>query len=197
MGRKGKDYASRNQFLRELGFRCYAEYLRSSLWRTIRDEVYRLKGRDCFLCGAPATAVHHNRYHMDDLCGKQMRHVNPICGKCHREIEFNSGEKLTLRQAKGTYDQIRHRYLKDNPERRWDGVVSERRPMPSGPRKGQIIRDAPEDYLRSVLSGSGGFEPDESFRASIEREFSLRPARLAREARKRAKYLARKAERSR
>lgn len=95
----GCDYASRNANLNRLGFDTYPDYLRSDLWRAVRVKVYAAKGRDCYLCGKPATELHHNRYHANDLTGETIRFINPICRQCHESIEFRDGKKVTLHKA--------------------------------------------------------------------------------------------------
>lgn len=97
----GRTYASRDFVLRELGFASYQEYLRSALWQRIRNKVFRVKGRVCQMCFGAASMVHHNRYHKNDLLGKNLAFLVPICGPCHERIEFSKkGRKLELHEAK-------------------------------------------------------------------------------------------------
>ena len=95
----GMDYQSRNLVLRELGFASYKDYLQSDLWKELRVKVYAAKGRTCYLCGSPATELHHNRYHLNDLKGRKIRFISPICRKCHEGIEFKDGKKSTVAEA--------------------------------------------------------------------------------------------------
>jgi hypothetical protein len=104
---KGRDYRSRNAILRGLGFATYRDYLASDLWRTVRAAVFKVKGRACYLCGKPATELHHNRYHANDLTGKRLKFINPICRGCHEGIEFQGGEKVTLKKAASTFRKRR------------------------------------------------------------------------------------------
>lgn len=98
--RDGGNYQSRYHYLTELGFGSYQQYLASDLWKKIRARVYRVKGKDCYLCGSPATELHHNRYHRNDLLGKRLKYIHPLCRTCHEEIEFKAdGRKSNLRQA--------------------------------------------------------------------------------------------------
>lgn len=103
--RSGNDYQSRQSALNYIGFADYKSYLASDLWRGIRRKVYKIKGSNCYLCGAPAQALHHNRYHKNDLLGRKLRFINPICHPCHKEIEFQGedGKKSTVRQAKRAF----------------------------------------------------------------------------------------------
>lgn len=100
----GKSYHSRDLALRELGFSDYREYLRSSLWKLVRTKVFRVKGRSCYLCSGFADMVHHNRYHKNDLIGKNLAFLFPICSICHERIEFsNKGKKLDLNTAQSRF----------------------------------------------------------------------------------------------
>lgn len=111
MSKNGLSYASRNRNLALLGFRSYADYLKSDLWRKIRAKVFLVKGRACWICGEYATQVHHNRYHRNDLLGKRLRFLNPICGKCHETIEFRGDDsKATVKQAGKAFEQLRARF---------------------------------------------------------------------------------------
>lgn len=107
LNRHGLGYAGRNLILESMGFNTYREYLDSELWARIRRKVYSIKGRDCFLCGSAATALHHNRYHISDLKGKTIKHIHPICRKCHERIEFKKGEKVSLKKAKKAFESKR------------------------------------------------------------------------------------------
>jgi hypothetical protein len=110
--RKGNTYLSRNANLKRLGFATYGDYLASDLWREIRKKVYAAKGSDCYLCGGRATELHHNRYHANDLTGKRLKYINPICRGCHEGIEFRDGEKSTVKQAKRAFRKQRREHLK-------------------------------------------------------------------------------------
>lgn len=108
MSKNGWSYASRSRTLNLMGFRSYAEYLKSDLWRRVRAKVFASKGRACCICGEHATQVHHNRYHRNDLLGKRLRFLNPICGRCHEGIEFLAdGNKATVKQAGKAFDRLR------------------------------------------------------------------------------------------
>ena len=84
---QSKIFERRLRIVISLGFKSYSDYLRSPLWSAIRKRVFKAKGRSCFLCGAFATQVHHQRYREDDLNGNSIRKLFPICGECHKGIE--------------------------------------------------------------------------------------------------------------
>lgn len=112
----GGSYQSRNLVLQELGFANYSEYLQSELWKSIRKNVYAQKGSSCYLCGDPATALHHNRYHRNDLVGVRTKYIKPICSKCHHEIEFSNGKKARVRQAASAFRRKRKAHLQDQQQ---------------------------------------------------------------------------------
>jgi cytochrome c553 len=103
----GNDYASRQRNLKAMGFSTYAEYLASDLWKQVRARVFAAKGRRCVACSNPAEQVHHNRYHANDLSGKQIRYLVPVCRSCHEAAEFEGGKKVTLRKAKKAINRMR------------------------------------------------------------------------------------------
>jgi 5-methylcytosine-specific restriction endonuclease McrA len=77
----------RQRSLYYLGFKTYRAYLKSPLWRSIRKRVFALKGRTCSLCPCRANQVHHRRYDRATLSGALLTFLEPICDKCHTEIE--------------------------------------------------------------------------------------------------------------
>jgi 5-methylcytosine-specific restriction endonuclease McrA len=76
-------YKQRNAFLRTLGFLCYADYLSSSTWEKIRREVLERSAGICSMCGGCATQVHHRRYTVDNLLGRNFSGLVPMCYSCH------------------------------------------------------------------------------------------------------------------
>lgn len=147
---KGRSYASRNYILKMLGFASYKEYLASDLWKSVRKKVYAAKGKNCYLCGKPATELHHNRYHKNDLIGKKLKYIHPICRGCHEDIEFRAGEKTTLNQAKITFNKRRRMFNAVTRESRLsdESVLGLGRTMPSPQEVARAFRDA-EDDLRT------------------------------------------------
>jgi 5-methylcytosine-specific restriction endonuclease McrA len=112
--RNGMSYVTRNEWLRLLGFKSYREYLRSDLWKSIRVRVYAAKGGNCFLCGKPATELHHNRYYRTDLIGKKLRYINPVCRECHKSIEFDDGRKNDVETAAKKFRSLRRKKRKSD-----------------------------------------------------------------------------------
>lgn len=108
----GVNYKSRNAWLSIMGFSSYPEYLKSDLWKKTRDRVFQEKGHDCWLCGAPATQVHHNRYGRHEMSGKRTKYLIPVCSGCHCEIEFDSNKKVSVIRARSKARKKRKIILK-------------------------------------------------------------------------------------
>lgn len=112
----GLTYNSRNILLRLLGFSCYVDYLASHLWSDIKGRLRTIKGDDCTLCGRPCGWQHHHqRYRLEDLNGKILSQIHPICDPCHRDIEHNpDGSKRTFQMVRLAF--MRARAMR---EKRW------------------------------------------------------------------------------
>lgn len=106
-GRGGNTYAGRDVLLKRIGFNSYASYLASPLWKRIRAEVFKAKGRKCWLCDSAATQVHHRQYNKNTLNGKRIRHLFPLCDECHERVEFSGNQKRTIREAKREFRNLR------------------------------------------------------------------------------------------
>ena len=70
----------RNDSLSRLRFATYRDYLKSDLWRSIRD---KLLPATCECCSEPATVVHHTSYALDVMKGENKIHLHPVCNSCH------------------------------------------------------------------------------------------------------------------
>jgi hypothetical protein len=91
-------YKKRNECLKRLGFKDYASYLKSDLWKGIRQRVLKKKGKRCCVCKKPAFIVHHRAYFIDVLRGSNISFLEPICATCHNAIEYEpNGAKRSLR----------------------------------------------------------------------------------------------------
>lgn len=101
----GLSYASRNRILKTLGYTSYRNYLNGAVWKSIRKRVFASIGRDCVICRHKATALHHSRYHADDLTGKTLEFIFPICSLCHTDVEFSDGgRKKSMAQAQRKFE---------------------------------------------------------------------------------------------
>lgn len=77
-------YRDRNETLRLLGFPSYASYLRSPLWKIVRERALLINGATCRKCGGTAKQAHHAVYSREVLTGEDVRGLVPVCGGCHK-----------------------------------------------------------------------------------------------------------------
>ena len=93
-------YFHRNEILKSLGFESYAAYIKSQLWRRIRQRVGNHAHIQCFACGGKAYCVHHIEYSLETLTGRNPCGLVPLCDPCHTSIEFDpSGTKVSVADA--------------------------------------------------------------------------------------------------
>lgn len=92
--------------IHDVGDMDYDKYLRTVLWKNIREWVLERDNFRCAVCDAEKTKfceleVHHRSYDLDVLEGKNSGMLISLCSRCHRLIEFNSdGSKRVCMQEK-------------------------------------------------------------------------------------------------
>lgn len=102
-----RGYAVRNKILRKMGFMNYKDYLKSPIWKTIRDGHLRMWPR-CYGCDSKAQTVHHGRYTWKNLFGASRQYLFSICHSCHKKCEFTEeGSKRRVRTAMSSLKEIR------------------------------------------------------------------------------------------
>lgn len=100
-------YRERQEVLESMGFRSYAEYLLSDLWRQIRDRAFSAHGDTCVLCGKRAHVLHHLSYSLETLTGGDLSGLVPLCNRCHEEVEVDGGgAKRSFRDALTQFNQM-------------------------------------------------------------------------------------------
>ncbi len=63
----------------------YALYCQTTHWEIARAEAYAVWGRECLLCGAPGSQVHHTPEGYRHLFREDVRrHLRPLCSTCHK-----------------------------------------------------------------------------------------------------------------
>jgi hypothetical protein len=93
-------YEVRSESLKQLGFESYADYLKSDLWRGIRQRVLDRDENHCWCCPKKARQVHHKSYALAVMEGKDLEPLISICRGCHKHIEFkDEGGKVGLQKA--------------------------------------------------------------------------------------------------
>lgn len=97
-------YVARNNIINNLGFLSYKEYLNSSLWKSIRNKILPSK---CILCPKRANQIHHYDYTYENLTGESLKHLYPVCGNCHKKIEFTiKGEWLSFKRSQSKFKRL-------------------------------------------------------------------------------------------
>lgn len=91
-------YRERDDILREMGFSSYDEYTASDWWKIIREEVLKRDVYRCRVrrCSRTATLVQHFTYTRNTMIGSAPFNLISLCGKCHREMEFDGDHKRPL-----------------------------------------------------------------------------------------------------
>jgi hypothetical protein len=79
----------------------YSEiYLRSPLWRHIRNTVLQRDEYLCRICAKPTVLVHHASYDVLVLRGDCNDMLFSLCKECHSGVHFNGGyAKLSLKES--------------------------------------------------------------------------------------------------
>ena len=90
-------YKQRDNWLYELGFKDYRDYLYSPMWRIIREEIFIRDAHKCQAkgCSNKAYAVHHLAYTLQTLIGYSTGMLVSFCKFCHTKCEFYpNGKKI-------------------------------------------------------------------------------------------------------
>ena len=107
------EYAERNDLLSDFGFKNYAAYLRSSLWKSIRRDKIAVDP-ECYGCGrTDHLQVHHGMYTIENLSGLSDEHLYTICGRCHKWCEITKDwVKRSPTAATDELERIRAKYFR-------------------------------------------------------------------------------------
>lgn len=82
-----------------MGFIDYRAYLKSDLWKSIREKVRSVKPA-CEICGHPTTCVHHLSYSLRILRGDLLNQLVALCNDCHKRCEFDdNGRKRSFHRT--------------------------------------------------------------------------------------------------
>lgn len=111
------EYGGRDFALSQLGFSSYQHYLKSFLWAQVRSKAFEIHGRECFGCRGKATQIHHSSYVVQALQGDYVDMLYPICGRCHRMIEYKADRKVAPSTATKRLKKL-HKEAMKRPKRR-------------------------------------------------------------------------------
>lgn len=65
----------------------YADFLQSMEWKAVRNEYIKTHSK-CFMCGRPASEVHHFKYEKGELGFLNTKNLVSLCRSCHREVHL-------------------------------------------------------------------------------------------------------------
>lgn len=88
-------FSARNRRLRRMGFNSYQDFLKSDVWKKLKEYIFNKKEfKECHICGSIRYLVpHHRRYtnlHNIHSLRKMSRDLICLCGDCHTKVhEFN------------------------------------------------------------------------------------------------------------
>ena len=106
-----EEYGIRNEVLLLLGFKDYPTYLRSKLWKIIRERKLSADP-NCFACFQPAIQVHHGSYDHAVLIGESDKDLYSVCQGCHLKCEVTrSGYKRSVLGATNELKRMRRIHL--------------------------------------------------------------------------------------
>ena len=106
-----EEYTLRNETLLLLGFKDYPAYLRSQLWKGIRERKLAADP-NCFACFRPANQVHHSSYDHAVLIGESDKYLVSVCPGCHMKAEVTrSGYKRSVLGATNELKRMRRIHL--------------------------------------------------------------------------------------
>lgn len=94
------EYTERDESLAKLGFSNYGDYLQSKLWLGIRYRVLKRDRHICRMCEERAWQVHHQRYDLATMSGRDLRRLNSLCGNCHEKLEFDGATKRSAEEVR-------------------------------------------------------------------------------------------------
>lgn len=103
---KANEFQLRNQLLKKIGFPDYQAYLQSEMWASIRSRVLS-KRRKCATCRDRATLVHHDRYTIYNMTGKNLAFLRPLCHDCHELVHFDGDKFVDLEETRERFDMFK------------------------------------------------------------------------------------------
>ncbi len=110
-------WITRSKELKKLKITTYTEYLKSSIWKEIKDKAQtRPHYQKCFLCGSfENIELHHRRYKFLHL--SILRNIIPLCENHHEQVHSLAKTKqMSVGRATG---KIIKRWKKEGNKLSW------------------------------------------------------------------------------
>ena len=109
-------FRERDEHIKRIGFPDYGTYLKTELWSSIRGRVLRASGGQCCGCENRASEVHHSEYTIDNILGKSLEGLHPVCSDCHELIHLNAVVFVSLAESKTRVEIFRKARKHDTPD---------------------------------------------------------------------------------
>lgn len=78
--------------------KSYQEYLKSDVWKNIRQRVISIHGNICESCGSNKDIqVHHTQYSKKVLTGESLKGLFVICKSCHTKIHLMGEKQINVK----------------------------------------------------------------------------------------------------
>jgi hypothetical protein len=86
----------------------YENYLRTVLWKEIRDWVVESQSGKCAICDGRAAEVHHHDYDEATLLGLRSSGLVGLCARCHELIEFDEArtKRVSLDDKRAVFKKL-------------------------------------------------------------------------------------------
>lgn len=83
------------------GFDNYEDYLKSPIWKSIRNRVFNKKGKICERCKSTKRLnVHHSSYAPNVMNGNDISKLYVLCESCHQRVhDIQKNDNVTLKKA--------------------------------------------------------------------------------------------------
>jgi hypothetical protein len=96
------------QSVRSISHISYDQYLRSTLWKSIREWVIAAQAGRCSICDHAAEEVHHHEYSDETMWGKRSDELVGLCPRCHHFVEFNEDrtKRVNLVEKRAVFDRL-------------------------------------------------------------------------------------------
>lgn len=116
-----RQFGVRNRLLKELGLKNYQEYLKSNIWKQIKQKIAnrRTKQKDfwkkCMICGSTRyIQIHHVKY--TKIKEVSLHALRPLCNRCHQQIHIISlSSNLSLRVSIKAWRRIYNKFKNNLP----------------------------------------------------------------------------------
>ena len=100
------------QGIESISLMPYERYLRSTLWKSIREWVIEQQEGLCASCYHKAAEVHHHDYDEETMRGERSDGLVGLCARCHGLIEFDDSrcKRQDLGEKRAVFERLTDGY---------------------------------------------------------------------------------------